>query len=242
EPPREIPWHYETESGPRALARELASSPAVLGKEQRVQELESIRRCTEELGRRLLPQDSRLFASWKGVYVVGADMLGGTPLEALSWQGQELGRAKAVCYLPSIPVGLALARRRAALPRGDLDQLLVAAPTLPDDGTRASLAEISFDDATRRTLSAGYARTTVLTGKEATRSRLVEALARGPRVLDFLVHGGNDLYRELTGYLRLAPESGHPDGRLWCEDVLALDCTSPELVLLGACGSACGPQ
>src|SRR6185436_4004578 len=100
--------------------------------------------------------------TWKGVYVVGADLLGGVPFECLRVKGRELGTTAALAYLPSIPVGLALSRMQAGSAKG-LGVLLLAAPTIP----KGSPGTIPFSSEDKAALTAGFARSTVLTGASA---------------------------------------------------------------------------
>lgn len=261
----QLPWRYGHEPSLQALTRLLASSPARLSDEERAAQQLEIEAHSKELTERLLPRSVQgRLATWKGAYVVGAELLGGVPFECLRVGATELGTTVALAYLPSIPVGLVLAQKKSDPPRRELGLLLVAAPEIeprsvqiepkpaqiepkPSQIERSLLAgtppALPFGKAEEDVLTAGYRRATVLAGPRATFTGLVEALQRDePRVLHFLVHGVTDLERELSGGLALAPCAGHADGRLWCEDILEGAFRSPELVLLSACGSARGPR
>lgn len=239
----ELPWSYAHEPALQTLGELLMNSPGRLANEERARELAAIHAHAEDLARRLLPGPvQERLARWKGAYVVGADLLGGVPFECLRVDGAELGTRVALAHLPSIPVALALAARTPE--ERELSVLLVAAPeTGASKGGVVPSPAFPFGRAEEDALTAGFARATVLSGARATWSGLLEALGREPpRVLHVLVHGVNDAERELSGGLALAPCARLGDGLLWCEDVLATDFRTPELVLLSACGSARGPR
>lgn len=230
-----LPWMHEFEPGPRALLARLETSPDPLTPEARRESQAAIEGLASELAARLLPQVARdALAGWEGVYVCGLDLAGGIPVECLPLDGRPLGLRLNVASLPSLPVGLALARRaREAPERTELELLLLAAPEHdPSFGAPIPLARDQ-----EAALAAGYRRRTVLRGGDASLAGLVQALARGgPDVLCLLVHGKNDPTRELSGGLVLA------GGPVWCEELLAPSWTSPALVVLAACGSARGPR
>ncbi len=239
-----LPWRYSHEPLLAALTRLLVSSPARLSAEERAAQQLEIEQCSRELSERLLPASVRgRLRTWKGVYVVGAELLGGVPFECLRLEEQELGTSTALAYLPSIPVGLVLAKERSLAPPRELGLLLVAAPALQSGLGAQVPGAIPFGKSEQSMLTAGFQRATTLAGPDATFTGILEVLRRDePRVLHCLVHGVHDLERELSGGLALAPSAEDADGRLWCEDILAADFRSPELVLLSACGSARGPR
>lgn len=234
-----LPWRYESEPLPRELANQLSASPARLSASARAAERKEFERRAGALAQALLPPEvEQLLATWRGVYVVGADMLGDIPFECLPVGGEALGTRTALAYLPSLSVGLELARRAAAErePRGR-GLLLVAAPE------NAAFEPIAFGKAEQVALSAGFERVRLLSGRDANRTALFERLkADEPALLHFLVHGWSNAEREFSGALALAPCAADPDGLLWGDEILSADFVSPPLVLLSACGSAHGPR
>lgn len=240
----ELPWRYGREPALQGLTRLLGSSPARLSDEERAAQRREIEAQARNLTERLLPPSVQgRLARWKGVYVVGAELLGGVPFECLHAGKGELGTTVALAYLPSIPVGLVLAQKRPVAPRRELGLLLVAAPEIESSLLAGTPAAFPFGKAEEAALTAGFRPATELAGKGATFTGLLEELRRRePQVLHLLVHGVTDLERELSGGLALAPCDRNPDGRLWCEDVLDGGFHSPELVLLSSCGSARGPR
>jgi hypothetical protein len=238
-----LEWSHEFEPGPRELVARLATSPADLSEAARARSKVEIEALAAELADRLLPAAARAaLARWRGVYVVGLDLLGAVPFECLPLGDDPLGLRLGVTSLPSLPVGLALARRARARAgaraepgeHGDeLELLLVAAP---EHEARFG-APIPFAPAAEERLGAGFARRTTLRGPMATSAGLSRALAETqPDALYLLVHGVNDPYRELSGGLVL---SGGPT---YGSELTAASFASPALVALAACGSARGPR
>jgi hypothetical protein len=184
-------------------------------------------------------------AGWSCCIVVGADLIGSPALECTVLDGaQPFGLTHAIAYLPSLPVGVALARRSTRDPR-TTDIALLAAPThgavaleryassIPFEVSAAELAGLT------RVFDAG--RIELLTGEDATRAALNSPRVRGAVILSILAHGAYDVAHrddgERPSLLILAPGAGD-DGLLWCSDVEALS-VAP-LVELLACGTARG--
>jgi hypothetical protein len=242
----EIPWDYDIEQPPRELADLLSSSPSTFSEGERARQLANIEELARGLAARLLPEVAReRLRRWKGVYLAGVESLGALPFECFPLDGVRLGERIALAYLPSLPVGLELARRPPRkVEEGGLDLILVAAPELAGATSRRYLlASFALEGASASALTSPFARSLLLTGKEARWSRVCEELASGaPRVLHLLLHGVNDPTRELSGGLALASDDGDSDGLLWCEELLSAGFASPPLVILSACGSARGPR
>jgi len=168
--------------------------------------------------------------AWEGVVVVGLDAIGFAPFELLPLDGEELGVARAVRYLPSFPLGAALAERARASPRTVLEVLGVAAPEcgVAEDEREAYL----FDRAQAERLWEPYRNPRSLLGaSEATRARLDAAHPGDFRVAHWIVHGERDPYRPRPGGLRLYGDDG--DDVLWAEDLERR--RAGPLVVLTAC-------
>ncbi|MCA8962818.1 MAG: hypothetical protein KDC38_19980, partial [Planctomycetes bacterium] len=90
------------------------------------------RSIAREVGRRFVPKAlAAKVAGWSTILITGHDVLGYIPFECLIiGDDRELGLDHPIVYLPSIPVGLALADRRRTRGAPSLQGLLVAAPTL----------------------------------------------------------------------------------------------------------------
>jgi CHAT domain len=196
-----------------------------------------------ELARKLLSEEVRdQVASWKSLTVVGSELLGGMIFEALELrEGEALGLSHALDYLPSIPLGLALARRpKPEAP--ELDLILVAAPSLcPAAHARwTELVPLELSAQTRQSLASSFpaSRTVVLRPEKSTWEELSGLRPARARILCFLGHAVADAQRERPVGLVFAPSERH-DGLVWCEQVESVG--SPELVVLMACGSGRSP-
>lgn len=180
----------------------------------------------------LLPDPIRtVMAGWQAVAIVGIETLGYLPFELLPWQGQRLGTAKAVSYLPSLPVGVWLARNRPASPPVAEGRawLGVATETPPPAG--AAVSALPFTALERSRLLHGLAdcRGELVAG--ATRE-VFQAAAAGHELVQLLVHGIRDELRADPQGLLLG------DGTvLWSQD---LDRHMPPYLLLTACRAGSG--
>jgi hypothetical protein len=201
---------------------------------------------TSQLAAALLPAGiADAVRRWSKVTIVGADLFVSMPFEILpAPDGGTLGTDKAVCYLPSIPIGLALARQAHAAPGDDLtlDLCLVAAPTHGEAVRRRfpDLPELPFGAAERAQLCDPFdpARVAVFTGALASAEGLASHDASRARVLHLLTHGVYVPDEDRPAGLVLAATALH-DGVLLGRDVEALH-ASP-LVILSACGTGRAP-
>lgn len=195
-------------------------------------------RLAESLGllaRELLPAPvQHALDGATSVQIVGMDGLGYAPFELFGLHdGRRLGERYEVSYLPSFPVGIALARAHA----GDTFEFgltLVAAPrNSAETLARHGLESIELDARELRSLTEPYGTANVIwSGADATRRALV-----GTRfsVLHVLAHGLFDGSRELPAGLLLADDSNGP-AELWTEEID--DLRFPPLVIVSACGPA----
>jgi tetratricopeptide (TPR) repeat protein len=180
---------------------------------------------------------------WKGFYVCGMDsLLESPPLEGLPWiRGQALGVEKAIGYLPSVHVGVWLARReRGARSSSDPSLVVVAAPRqsthLGDTADNLPPLEISDAALDKVTTPFPDGDSRRFTGENATVENLCGACSRSVDVLELFAHGVHDFARARPSGIALTP-SGSNDGRIWCEEIES-GIQSPPLVALFACGSA----
>lgn len=205
-----------------------------------------VREDAEALGEALLPEAFRPgLRSAARVVVVGAEQLELFPFESLRVDGRWLGTWKAIEHWPSIAFGLALGRRTqrrrsepaATAPRRAL--LLAAPDPLPgEDRTRLSLTDERQDE-----LRAAWPELDLRRGPAAS-ERALRGLDLGRLdALLFVGHGCFDEARELPAGILLSPtgERAREDGRLWCDDVIAL-APAPPLVVLAACETGRGHQ
>jgi CHAT domain-containing protein len=222
----------------------------------------------QQAGRRLaellLPEEAAAWIQrWRSMTVVGLDLLGWVPMEALVLpDGEPLGLSKAVTYVPSLPVAMMLQRRVRERPRQApaLDVFLVGAPShdlgkgphLPQESAIGrpapagiegmnSLPVLPLDQTAAEDLLSGYPpkRTAVFLHDQATPQAVFRELQTGVRIAHFLTHGIYDGDRERPAGLLLSPDS-QSFGFFWCEDV---ECLPPvDLAILSACGAAKGPK
>ncbi len=236
------PEHLLEEARVR-LMEELAFSPAELSPWERKRRLSRLPELSRALAIRLLPPSMQpKLALWRSITVVAPDLLGYVPFEALELgDGATLGLEKAVGYLPTASVGLALARR-AGLPRrsdGRHTLILVApAASVKDDDLFLPFEET---DARRLRAAVGARAIEIVTGADATFEGLKSAGA-GRGVWQLVVHGRSDPTSERPATLQLAasPDAAE-SGRVGIERFEELEDVA-ELVLLTACGSGRGPS
>jgi CHAT domain-containing protein/tetratricopeptide (TPR) repeat protein len=184
---------------------------------------------------------------WTGFYVVGEDLIGSPPLEAIpSPSGASLGEAFAISHLPSVPVGVWLARRasdeRALMP---VSSLVVLAAPLHCENVRTQWPELepltmTPDDVHALEESFAPSRASVLAGEKARRSALDAALATAPDMLEMITHGVYSPQRERPAGLVIGETDPAQAGIVWCDDI-ERSARSARVVALLACGSALGP-
>jgi hypothetical protein len=173
---------------------------------------------------------------WRSLAVAGADLLANLPFEILPGERMAwLGAEQALWYLPSLPLGTTLARRRDV--PADRTSLLVVAATRPG---RAGLPHLPLDDGDVRQLAGTATPAEFLVGDGATPDAVRDAMRRGHAVFAFLGHGVSDAARagdDRPGALVLA---GRAPCELHCSDLDRLEGVPP-VVVLAACGAGSGP-
>jgi tetratricopeptide (TPR) repeat protein len=196
----------------------------------------------DEFSRRLLPDAvAARVASWSSLTLVGQDGIGPFPLAWLPLGDEPyLGVSRAVDAWPGLAAGAAL---RVPAAGSGPDCALLSGVT-PSDAVRARWGDLpalalSDRDATRLLESYADAAVEVLTEDRATPAGLAAACAAGPRVLQLLVHGVQDLRRPRPATLVLSAD-GDRDGLLHADDASTL--RSPPLVVLTGCRTGAGPE
>ncbi len=214
----------------------------------RARELQELSRV---LGSLMVPEVAReRLERWSGVSVVGLGLLGNPPLECLTpSEGQPLGLRIAVDRLPSLALGVHLARRAvrgkespAAAPEFDL---ALVATLEPSRAARQLLGEAELFSAGSgdfERLQAGFEEPRVLslTGSAATPRALFEAAPK-TSILHVLAHGVYDPERERGAALALAPQDEQHAGLVGCEELERELERASALVILSACGAARSP-
>ncbi len=179
-------------------------------------------------------------ASWRSLVVIGSESLGWLPFEALRGaSNEEYGTSHGVSYLPSLPLGVYLARPRTA-PSADMPSMLLAAGTGLSEGAleRWPVVDLSPFETQVRSLADNYgSKAKTLLGNQLTQSNLRAALP-SVRVAQLVAHGIYDPQRVRPAGLLLAPDK-EGVGELWTADVDGWQW--PELVLLSSCGVHRGP-
>jgi tetratricopeptide (TPR) repeat protein len=226
----ELPSRNVLDMSRRALTR--AAEGFVIRGSAELAELEAARRAA---GEAFLPEALRAqLAGFDALTLVEVDSMGFVPFELLPWDEQvAVGERFAVSYLPSFPVGLALARRRGAGPLPKAKQVstgLVVA--LPEHGKEGQL---TFGTVERRMLLGEWPFDEVqpLVGPEATLAALSSERLSEATLLAIVAHGKRD------------PTSPRPQGLDLTDGVLtpagAERLRVPGLVILVACQSWRGP-
>ena len=243
----ELPSYDELRALVRPLERVLAA-PTLRGREAQ--------RASALLADVLLPDEARTrMARWNAVTVVGSELLGTVPFDALVVDGERLlGEELALTSLPSVSLGLALARRWNALGSrriGDADGDLCLFGTLdPGVEVRDALGgerviAYPFDEESAAGLLAPFSpkRTRKLLGDACTPTAtfaLASELSKAA-VVHFVAHGLYLNGRDRGATLALAPEDGGTSGLTTCDDV-ERNLELSGLVVLSACGTALGPK
>jgi len=194
------------------------------------------------------PRVQSALEQWSAVTIVGAELLGHPPFAVLPMAGAGLlGVARAVDFLPSLPLGRVLARKaqeaRARETRRDArDLVVVTAPRPSAELTRRfpELVPLPWSEEQARSwdVAPPGGEVRLFSGSAATlgvvRSALTDAFA-----LQFLTHCVQDDRFERSSALVLGPSSGEAE-LLTC-DAIEEGGVAPPLVVLGACRSSRGP-
>lgn len=196
----------------------------------------------------LPPSIREALKSWQHVTLVGMERVGHPPLELVPLPGRgRLAWALAVDRLPSLPLGVGLARREKAADRAGSEQ----APVRPDvmllahldvaDEMRAEysqLESISFQepDAKKQLEAYDPERVSILMNEEVLPQALTRVDFTGTRITQWMVHGVLDHREERWAKLILGPTVGDT---LDCDAVESMEFRG--LVILGTCSAGSGP-
>jgi hypothetical protein len=185
----------------------------------------------------LTPAVSARIARWRRVAIVGLDSLGYLPFELLTVHGGvRLGESHAVSYLPSLSVGVWLAKNRPASPLQRLPRIRVLA--CPDvdvaHGGYERLDRLEFrdDDLQPWRDACGGVLLEILRGERADARAGFDAAACADFV-QVLAHGIRDEARAEPQGVLLGD-----GGVVWASDIEALD--SARYVFLGVCRAGRG--
>jgi CHAT domain-containing protein len=183
-------------------------------------------------------------ATWSGAITVGFDLLCDLPFGILGGEsGSPYAQRLALGSLPSVALGVDLARRRKDLPASPAsgsEELVLVVAADPPEGL--GLRDFRFGEDERERLSAPFAKSFVLLEeREATRSRLLARRAELGRaaVVHFLAHGTALPGLECPSALVLSRAAPEAERFFTAEDAAQLELGG--LVILSACGSGRGP-
>lgn len=191
----------------------------------------------------LLPPEARATVErWSGFYASGLELCGNPFVESLPWtDGELLGARFAVSRLPSVPVGVWLARRaRGAEPATPGTVVLASPRHSPVVLARwPKLEPIPMTDEDRALLTGGDGDGLFLLDDAATESDLRAACSARPALLELFTHGVYGVEADRPAGLVVSP-LGANQGLLGCDAVERFEAMAP-FVALYVCGSARGP-
>ncbi len=212
--------------------------------EPRDQERERV--LAKALADQLLPASVQtLIADKSSLTIVGMDLLGAVPFAWLpTSHGPYLGTRCALTSMPSLPVGIALARRssESSVDPGNAKVAILGniqpspAAFAIDPSLRALPWPYSWQteiDQLYESCGVEFFLAEDATGKELSRQSWPDQ-----SLLQFVTHGLND-YTRARPFGLLITETATSAGLLWCSDVEAM--SAPRITLLTACRSASGP-
>lgn len=203
--------------------------------------LANYRRRVHELSQALLPEAvQRRLEGWDSVTIVGLDMLGYVPFECLEANGEELGLAKAVAYLPSLVLAELLEHRSRTTGASGFGLRLFAAPAEPlDAAARYGWSKVEWSERRARRLEDIWDGALRISRQEgATLAALRSDAGSELAVLEILSHGFYDPTRSPPVGIAMTPDTLH-DGYVYASDLVGL--RVPPIVALAVCGAARGP-
>lgn len=202
-------------------------------------------RARRHLSALLLPEDvEQRVSRWARLTIVGRDLLGEVPFEALPLgDAPFLGISHAVVDLPSLPFGVALghyaARRRDSGPIA----WLMSSPTVGAAALSIApdLGPVPLDEAQARELLEPYgSRVRLFAAEAATLAALDDPGLAEATVLQVFSHGVFDRLAERPASLLVSSADGH-DGLLRARDI-EQRIRPPASVLLTVCRTGRGPR
>ncbi|TAJ02420.1 MAG: CHAT domain-containing protein [Planctomycetota bacterium] len=243
----EIDPVYAIDAAYRSCGTGIATQPVADAAAARTAGDALLARAAEFAPRVLPPQIAARVRAWKSVTISGDELFDDVCFAALSVDGVgALGLERALQHVPSIPLGVALARKpRAPVDARGLELVFLAAPNpsreLPERFARLPRLELDAAGARRACGSFASERARVLVGAGATEGALRKALTPSVDVLHVMTHGVFDRGRERGQGLLLAGEGSDP-GLWWLDEIDAADgwLRPPPLVLLSVCAAMRG--
>jgi hypothetical protein len=232
-----LPGYAWIESRRRDLAAALAASGS-RGGGPPTPRSPALAKAAGELADGLFPEGAReLLLRWRRAHIVGRDLLAGVPLQLLPvLDSKPFGVSHALADLPSLPVGVALARRRGAQERGGARVGLLAAPRPAREVVAA------FPILGERVVEPRHVEPLVehlgsrLVGRWEGEEATLGAAARAretANVLHVVAHGLIDGKLDLLPVVALTPDKLAPDGLMTVERASRLQV--PELVFFSSC-------
>ncbi len=223
----ELADHYELHGHIQEFNRAVTTAPDRRAEYDLAILVEGGRALVDEL----LPEAAReRIARWSSLTIAAAGPLWELHFRALPFDGGRFGEQKAIGFLPSLALGLELARRGGAV-WGEKEILLLGAPPSTDGHPPLEVTSQEW----KRFLSAYLPeRQQLFTGPDASAANLSSVELGSFPVVHFLAHGVLKRDEERPWRLALA------DGMLASEDVEALSAGPAGLVILSSCKST-GP-
>lgn len=225
----------------RSLARILAEHPEHAAQaHKRVEELTFRSNLARET---LLPPElESIVTKWRGLTVVGTDLMSSVPLEALRLiSGDLLGEVVPIDNLSSLPLGVQLARDRTRLdaeaPRSQLAVTLLGVTELrPEVASSRGIEPHSFPAERVEPLISHYDRrnSRSMFDAEVTTGSLNDLDLDSTRVTHIFAHGIRDQSRDASTGITLH------DGDVWHDDIARKRARG--LVILSACSVGRGAQ
>lgn len=197
---------------------------------------EALLRCGQAARDRLLPAAwlPQLAAS-AGLTIVGAELLGGLPFEALPLDGDRLlGEVVPIDNTASLPLAVATARRHQVRPAAQASLLLFACTDPVPTATDAPVASIRFPEEILLPAVADYHPLTKRLAGQATAAALRDVRLADYDIVHFVLHAaGTRAEDREPGLLAY-------DGPVWRPELAAHPCRG--LVVVSCCGGGRGPR
>lgn len=244
-----LPPQYDIDALRDRLLAELLRSPYSLPEADREHRRTILESGTRELFEMLVPTSLReRFHGWRGVAIVGSDMMGYIPFECLvDDRGDVLGLTREVRYLPSLPVAGALserrAQRRAASTPFELAGVFVGSPR-PGSAVHDLAPGLEPLPLTRREakdlVRASSARPwEILLAEHANLDQLTTDRLSRSAMIQWLAHGVHDADKDVSARIVMSPGAAD-DGLVDARELARL--ALPPVVIMTVCGVGRGAQ
>ena len=236
----DLPANPTVREATRLLIQELRRRRTIASADARDRHRIRLDELSADLASLLLPpRIVAEIAEWRGATIVGADLMLHPPFAALPIEsGQPLGARVAVGYLPSLPMGIALARRLEDEARAPSLALLVAQRPSPRHG----LPEIPFEAETARELEELYGSERTLIASGLTRESIGELDLTDTAVVHLTMHGTHVTGIDRGTALLLEPVGDLDDGVLLGAELDQHLSRLSGLVVVEACRAGLGQE